>query len=467
MESLMGYLAGNQTAAVGPTPTRRTSGTELDQWNQQLRASPVYQDFLRANNLVDRGQGVKLSRGQQGALEDRLREAGIQLPGGMHIDQGGNLNQKNRLARNTAIGAGIAAGGYFAAPYIGAALGGAGGAGGAGAAGAGAGGAAGAGTLASTAIAPTTASLAFGAPTAASAFAPGALGALGAGAGTLASTAIGPTAGTLGYGAPTAAGGVGTAGGGGGLTGALSKGVGAINKGGYWPDIVQGAIGGIGGMIAGRHATSAAQKRSPEEEAALAGAMGSAGQLGAQGQELIGTGLPYMQQAGKYYSTLLRGNQALQSQAIATPRAALTDLYRGAERDLSRSGVQGAARQVAQGELSRDRAGRIAGMITGVQPAAAGALADLGSTFLTHGQYGAGEAGRLYANLLGQGAENRYYARGEGERAAKPFGGLLFDAVSGALGKMGKKTPPTLPQTPLPSRAPWGSNYPVSGPPRL
>ena len=76
------------------------------------------------------------------------------IPGGMHIDQGGNLNQKNRLARNLAIGAAAGAGALFAAPAIGGLLSGAGGAGtaasagtaaGTSAAGAGAAGAAGAG----------------------------------------------------------------------------------------------------------------------------------------------------------------------------------------------------------------------------------------------------------------------------------------------------------------------------------
>ena len=66
---------------------------------------------------------------QQSGLERALAAAGTPVPSGMHIDQGGNLNQKNRLVRNTAIAAGVAAGGYFAAPYIAGALAGSGGAG--------------------------------------------------------------------------------------------------------------------------------------------------------------------------------------------------------------------------------------------------------------------------------------------------------------------------------------------------
>jgi hypothetical protein len=113
-----------------PTPTRKTNEDVLNEWNVKLRSSPVYQDFLKSQG-IDPLRPVGLSRSQQGALEHVLEANGMKIPGGMHIDNAGNLNQKNRLARNTAIAAGIAAGGYFAAPYIAGALGaGAGGAGG-------------------------------------------------------------------------------------------------------------------------------------------------------------------------------------------------------------------------------------------------------------------------------------------------------------------------------------------------
>lgn len=217
----------------GALPNRGTSEQELNQWNQNLRVSPFYQDFLRRNSLVDSGRGVQMSRGQQSALEKELAKQGITIPGGMHIDQGGNLNQKNRLGRNLAIAAAIGAGGYFAAPYIAGALGAGGAAGGAGAAGAGAAGAGAAGTAAGTAgLLGTTgwvAPMAGYAGTATSALGGlGAAGALGAGAaglggaGLLAAT---PTAsGFAGLAAPVAASGTGiggAAGAGGGIMSAL------------------------------------------------------------------------------------------------------------------------------------------------------------------------------------------------------------------------------------------------------
>jgi hypothetical protein len=216
----------------------------------------------------------------------------------------------------------------------------------------------------------------------------------------------------------------------------------------------------IGGIIGGKKATSSAMKRSPEELRALAGAQGAAGTLMGQSEKLMGAGLPYLRQAGGYYSTLLGGNRAAMTQAVAGPRAALTDVYRGAERNLERSNVRGAARDVAQAELGRERAGQIASLTTGVQPFAAQGLASLGLPLTELGQRGAGQAGSLYGNLLEQGAINRQYARGEGEKAGAGLGGFIFDILKGTLpgGKKGL----------LPSRDIFNKQtYPLMTPPTM
>jgi hypothetical protein len=129
-------------------PTRRTSDRELDRWNQQLRQSPVYLQFLESQGINPHGP-IRLSRSQQSGLERALAASGSPVPGGMHIDNAGNLNQQNRLKRNIGIGAaaGAAAATGFGLAGMGplAGLGGAGsaaGAGGATAAGASAAGAA-------------------------------------------------------------------------------------------------------------------------------------------------------------------------------------------------------------------------------------------------------------------------------------------------------------------------------------
>lgn len=193
--------------------------------------------------------------------------------------------------------------------------------------------------------------------------------------------------------------------------------------------------GAVGGIIGGKKATSSAMKRSPEEAAALAGGQATAGTLRSYGTGLINEGQANLAQPASYYSRLLGGNRALASQAIAAPRAAISDVYTGAERGLERSGVRGAARDVAAGELQRQKAGQISSLITGVQPAAAGALTDIGQTQTATGAPMIGQAGSIYTNLLQQGAVNREYARGEGEKFGKGFGGLIFDLLNIPFGK--------------------------------
>ena len=200
----------------------------------------------------------------------------------------------------------------------------------------------------------------------------------------------------------------------------------------------------LGGALASKWGQGQAMKRSPEEAAALAGAQGAAGDLRdmsgglyARGGEALGKSLPYMTQAGDYWSTLLGGNRGAAALATAAPRAAITDQARGAERFLQRSGVRGGAADVAKAEIGRDRFNQIAQLTAGVQPAAAMQLGQLGTQFGQLGSTLAGQgtaaaegAGRINTNLLGQGFQNRSYARGEGQEFGKEMGGLLFDILN-------------------------------------
>jgi hypothetical protein len=192
----------------------------------------------------------------------------------------------------------------------------------------------------------------------------------------------------------------------------------------FIPMIAQG-VGMVAGGIAGKKAEKNAMQRSPEEMAALTGATGIAGQAGKMGSELVGESKPFMQQAGQYYQTLLRGNRAAMQGATAPYAAQITDTYRGANRALAQSGVRGAARDVQAGELNRQRASQIAGLTTGMQPMAADALGKLGTAGIQAGAPLMSSAGNIYGNLLNQGAINREYARGEGARTAASIGGAI------------------------------------------
>lgn len=222
------------------------------------------------------------------------------------------------------------------------------------------------------------------------------------------------------------------------------------------------AIGSaIGGIFGGKRATQSATQRSPEEQTALTGAQGAGRFLSQTGASSVGTGQGMIRggqqtlaQPTSYFSRLLSGNRALQSQAVAAPRAAISDTYRGAERGLERGGVRGAARDQAKAELGRERAAAISSLITGVQPGAAAALTGIGegeigagSSLVGQGIGAAGAGGGIFAGLLGEGANNRAYGRAEGEKFGSGFGGLIFDLLRGAMGGRGGGKP-----APLPSR---------------
>ena len=213
------------------------------------------------------------------------------------------------------------------------------------------------------------------------------------------------------------------------------------------PWIVKGGAALAGSMI-GKKSQQSAMKRSPEEAQALQGAQGAAMGMQQGGQKLIQSGQGAVQQgldtmAGPagYWSKLLGGNRAAMSQATAGAKGSITDIYRGAERGLERSNVRGAQRDVAKAELGRDRAGKIAGLTTGVQPYAAESLAGLGGNIADIGTQTTGQGanlsaqgGNIWGNLLGEGRANRQYGRAEGEKAGGSIGSFLFDILSGSMG---------------------------------
>lgn len=94
------------TATPAQVPGRSASGMTVDDFNRYIRSQQWYQDWFRQRGLDP--NHVKLDGGQRNQLQNELMAHGLNLPSGMKIDEAGNLNQKNTLGRNIAIGAGIA-----------------------------------------------------------------------------------------------------------------------------------------------------------------------------------------------------------------------------------------------------------------------------------------------------------------------------------------------------------------------
>jgi hypothetical protein len=189
------------------------------------------------------------------------------------------------------------------------------------------------------------------------------------------------------------------------------------------------AGGAIISHYAAKKAKNDALKRTPEELQSLEAAQGGAGTLAGHGTEELQTGKETQAPATSYFDKLLHGNRAAQAQAIAAPTAGVQDVYRGAERGLEKSGVRGAARDVASGELARGKASQIAGLVTGVQPAAAQTLTGIGQTQQAQGAGMVSSSNSTYQNLLGKGQENRDQANVAGTNAAASVGQLATQAA--------------------------------------
>lgn len=192
---------------------------------------------------------------------------------------------------------------------------------------------------------------------------------------------------------------------------------------------------GVGGSILGNYlggkVANSAMQLTPQEQQAWTGGTTAATALGRQGAGLTSMGLPSIASAGNYWDTLLRGSRSAMATATAGPRAAITDEYRGAERGLERSGVRGGVADLARAELSRDRAGKIAGLTTGVQPQAAQQLGSLGTTLTGQGTAAQIGAGDTWSGLLNAAARNKALGQAAGNQFAGGFGSILGDVLLG------------------------------------
>lgn len=229
----------------------------------------------------------------------------------------------------------------------------------------------------------------------------------------------------------------------------------------FIPLIAQG-VGMLAGKVAGKKATASAQQRSPEEQASLTGATQAAGGAGEAATSLMKQSQPYISKPAGYYGTLLSGNRAAMSQATAAPRAQLEEQYGGAEASLGRSGIRGAARDVLTGNLRRQKAGQIGGLTPGVQPWAAGQLGTLGTNVMQTAAPLYGTSGNIYSNLLGEGAANRRYARGEGEKTGTAIGKLASMAGTIGAGMAGGDDAPLASRQTVPNMGKLPTGYPGS-----
>lgn len=178
-----------------------------------------------------------------------------------------------------------------------------------------------------------------------------------------------------------------------------------------------------------------------------------------QGQRMVsGSALnPDFEQAAGYYRNILSGDRAAAAGALAPDIAAITENYRGAERN-AQSTLRGGQRDLALAELNRDRVGKTAGLRAQLRPGAAAALSDIGrfrvgagqaqqGMGLNQAQVGAnlltGSAqtqGTVYGgmqNLYGIQNQNAQQAAAYANQAGSAFGNTLIGLL-GSIPGLGK-----------------------------
>lgn len=171
------YYGGTALPQGQKVPGRDATDMSVDQFNQGIRGSELYQQFIHGRGLQQPdGKTREWTDADRNAWRRTLEASGVRIPDGMKIDNAGNLNEINKTGKRVAITAAIVAGAVLTAGAAGAFAGGAAAAGGAGGAAAGGATAAGVGTGAAVAGGATAAGVGAGA-------AAGAAGAAGAGMG--------------------------------------------------------------------------------------------------------------------------------------------------------------------------------------------------------------------------------------------------------------------------------------------
>ncbi len=213
------------------------------------------------------------------------------------------------------------------------------------------------------------------------------------------------------------------------------------------PGIIQGGMA-LGSALFGRKSAQGATQRSPEETAALTAQTGAANaqtdlarQQTAQGGQLFRQGMPQVQQAGRYFSTLAGGNRGAMTQALSPEISSINDVYGGTARTLSRF-LRGPEKDVQGAEAERERAGLIGKLFAGGRGPANAQLGAMGA-----GQIGAGQAGLasaasanasaggMFGQQVASGQANRYAGANLERDTGADFGGLMFQLLKGYASK--------------------------------
>lgn len=187
----------------------------------------------------------------------------------------------------------------------------------------------------------------------------------------------------------------------------------------------------------------AAHKAGQAQDASMASTAQAdklAGEEGQRSASLFRQGMPQLQQAGNYFSTLAGGNRAATTQALAPDIEGIQSIYGGTARTLSRF-LRGPEKDTQMAELERQRAGQIGSLFRGARPQANANLASLGGSAVTAGQQGTQGAAGIFGQSAQLSQQAGQFASKQSEQAGADFGGLLFQLLKQYGGGKSSSTP--------------------------
>lgn len=206
-----------------------------------------------------------------------------------------------------------------------------------------------------------------------------------------------------------------------------------------------------------------ATQLSPAGTEARDAVLRQAGSLNQIGSGQLQQGTINMQRVGDYWTPLLRGDRAAIDQTLSPEIASITDIYRGANRNLDRSGIRGPQRDLASAELNRDRAGHLSLLRPQARAGAAAGLLGLGGSQVGTGLDATKSAGSLLAGIYGgeRGSADSAYANSVGymnqnsQASQRGYAGLIFNLLDSYAGSRTAR---------LPSRPTGGGALPPMAP---
>jgi hypothetical protein len=229
--------------------------------------------------------------------------------------------------------------------------------------------------------------------------------------------------------------------------------------------IAGAAIGGLLNKGVNKLTGSGPRGAGGIENRAFQGALGQGQRLGQQGNQLVGAGIPAIQQSSDFFGSLLRGDRNRLLEATAPEQQQIAQTFRGAESNI-RSSARGGTRDLALANLSRDRAGAQARLLPQLRSGAGSALAQIGLGASQLGTQATGASGQIQGQVgtslqtgrMQDAAARAQLMQAENAQPGGGLGGFIFEALKGMGGRppgsKGVESKPPFPGIPGPIGTP-------------